>query len=155
MIANVTALKYADIEVFKKAVITLSRQTPFPDQAFNNFDRIVNEFDFKQYLNFNVNLLLKNQDGEILGVVNGTGIEGGVGTIIWLLIDSRFKKLGFGSILFKSACEKYKELGAHKIKLTVPEKTTVEFYKKQNMLLEGFHPNHWWNMDMWSMSKFI
>ena len=56
-----------------------------------------------------------------------------------------------GKALFAEAVKAYREKGAHKIKLTVPQEETVRFYEKQGMELEGVHRNHWWNHDFWAM----
>ncbi len=92
----------------------------------------------------------REQD-KLEGVVLGTPVEGGVGTIIWLLVNNHKQKKGVGSILFREACRIYKEKGAHKVKLTVPDELTIDFYVKQGMKLEGVHKNHWWNCDFWAM----
>jgi GNAT superfamily N-acetyltransferase len=88
---------------------------------------------------------------DINGLILGTPPEGGVGTIIWVLVNNNNQQKGIGSHLFNYAKLWYKQKGAHKIKLTVPDKKTVNFYLKQGMKLEGEHLNHWWNNDFWSM----
>ncbi|MGE0932120.1 GNAT family N-acetyltransferase [Peijinzhouia sedimentorum] len=100
-------------------------------------------------------LSAKNEQDEISGLLLGTPCEGGVGTIVWVLVESKKQKMGLGKQLFDKAVDIYKEKGAHKIKLTVPEEKTVEFYKKQGMRLEGHHPNHWWNHEFWSMGLIL
>lgn len=92
-----------------------------------------------------------DEGGYIQGIVIGSPVEGGVGTIIWVLVDNDSQHRGIGSKLFKEAKKCFINKGAHKIKLTVPEEKTVEFYRKQGMILEGLHRNHWWNQDFWSM----
>lgn len=95
--------------------------------------------------------LLARENGRTLGVILGTPPEGGVGTIVWVLVDSKLQKKGVGTALFSEACQIYRAKGAHKIKLTVPDEETVNFYLKQGMTLEGIHRKHWWNADFWSM----
>ena len=92
---------------------------------------------------------------ELAGVLLGSSPEGGVATIIWLMVDRRYQRRGFGSTLFKYACRLYREMGCHKIKLTVSQKNTIRFYEIQGMQVEGFHKNHWWKMDMWSLGKIL
>jgi hypothetical protein len=88
---------------------------------------------------------------EIAGLILGTPSEGGVGTIIWVMVNNNKQQKGIGSSLFNFTKQWYKNKGTHKIKLTVPDRSTVDFYLKQGMKLEGEHLNHWWNQDFWSM----
>jgi GNAT superfamily N-acetyltransferase len=100
-------------------------------------------------------LVAIDEKEEIVGLILGTPSEGGVGTIIWVLVDNDKQQKGIGGSLFNYAKEWYKNNGAHKIKLTVPDKKTVDFYLKQGMILEGEHLNHWWNHDFWSMGLIL
>ncbi|MEQ9187352.1 MAG: GNAT family N-acetyltransferase [Cryomorphaceae bacterium] len=95
--------------------------------------------------------LLATEKDDYLGLVLGTPPEGGVATIIWLLVDPKKQQRGVGQQLFAKATEIYKQKGAHKVKLTVPKESIVEFYTKQGMTIEGVHRNHWWNQDFWAM----
>lgn len=95
--------------------------------------------------------LTAKQQSKIHGVVLGTPVEGGVATIIWVLVDQQLQNKGIGSLLFREACRVYEKKGAHKVKLTVPDEQTVNFYLKQGMILEGVHKNHWWKSDFWAM----
>lgn len=92
---------------------------------------------------------------EITGLILGTPIEGGVGTIVWVLVDSTKQQKGIGSKLLDFAKTWYSSKGAHKLKLTVPDRKTVEFYTKQGMILEGEHRNHWWGRDFWAMGIIL
>ena len=100
-------------------------------------------------------LIATDENNNTIGVLLGTPIEGGVGTIIWVLVDSTSQQKRVGTQLFEIAKEWYKKKGAHKIKLTVPDRKTVEFYTKQGMVLEGVHSNHWWNNNFWSMGLIL
>lgn len=90
-------------------------------------------------------------DGKMVGLVLGTGLEGGVGTIIWVLVSPEHQGLGIGRSLLSFTLGQYSVSGAHKVKLTVPEKKTTEFYLKCGWNLEGYHPKHWWEKDFWAM----
>jgi hypothetical protein len=96
-----------------------------------------------------------SSDGRMCGIVLGTPVEGGVGTIIWVLVNKKFQKQQIGTNLFNESMIRYRNKGAHKIKLTVPDKDTVDFYLKQRMDLEGYHKNHWWGKDFYSMGLSI
>ena len=87
----------------------------------------------------------------IIGILMGTPLEGGVGTIIWVLVDNNYQKKGIGRDLFQNAINLYKLKGGHKVKLTVPDEKTTDFYKKNGMRVEGFHSNHWWKQDFWAL----
>lgn len=85
-----------------------------------------------------------------VGIVSGPPPEGGVGTIVWLLIQEKMRGAHVGSTLFKLACDYYKSIHCHKLKLTAPSQKARDFYHKVGMQEEGFHPQHWWNADYWS-----
>jgi GNAT superfamily N-acetyltransferase len=88
-----------------------------------------------------------------VGFLTGTPAEGGVGTIIWILVHKSQQGKGLGRQLFNEACRFYEAQGCHKIKLTAHNKGLKSFYKKLGMKEEGFHPRHWWEMDFWSFGK--
>lgn len=99
-------------------------------------------------------VLLAVWDGtEPVGLLLGTPPEGGVATIIWMLVAGKYRSQGIGGRMFKEACTRYKAIDCHKVKLTVPTEAAKKFYEKQGMVVEGFHPNHWWGKDFWSMGK--
>ena len=62
-----------------------------------------------------------------VGVIISSGLEGGVSTIIWLLVDPRHRGLGIGLELINFFIGLQKDLGAHKIKLTVASKEAMNF----------------------------
>jgi ribosomal protein S18 acetylase RimI-like enzyme len=152
---EISLLCKEDIENYKAKLNYLIEETiKLPKEATESYKRSW-ELDFiKKNLN-NYLFLTSKIDGEIAGLILGTPPEGGVGTIIWVLVDPIRQGSGIGKKLLKKAYQYYKSKGAHKIKLTVPDKITLEFYKKQGMILEGFHPNHWHKADFWSMGKRI
>jgi len=89
--------------------------------------------------------------GALVGVVSGTAPEAGVGTVIWLLVDASWRGRKVGTSLYHAACEAYRFLGAHKIKLTAPSEEARRFYEGCGMRVEGFHPNHWFGMTFSSL----
>lgn len=98
-------------------------------------------------------LLAARRDGEMEGILIGTPPEGGVATILWLLVSAKCRREGIGKSLFEAGCRRFRSMGCHKVKLTAPTSDAVRFYEKQGMAVEGFHPNHWWHLDFWSMGK--
>jgi GNAT superfamily N-acetyltransferase len=92
---------------------------------------------------------------ELQGFVVGNAPESGVATIIWLLVKKPYQSQGVGAVLFKRACELYKERGAHKVKLTASVERARDFYVNQGMQEEGFHPEHWWRVDFWVLGKIL
>lgn len=148
-------IKISEINIYlEKLNSWLKESLTFPEKAIRNYNNIWN----KDFVISNLNKAVfigaweKNQ---LIGLVLGTNIEGGVGTIVWVLVDSKFQEKGIGSALMKKTMNVYKNKGAHKVKLTVPNKDIVKFYEKQGMNKEGVFKNHWWNMDFWSMGKTI
>jgi GNAT superfamily N-acetyltransferase len=99
--------------------------------------------------------LTMRSGGDLQGVVIGNAPEGGVATIIWLLVRRPFQSQGAGAALFRSACQIYKDRGAHKVKLTASNKRARDFYVSQGMQEEGFHPKHWWKTDFWVLGKIL
>lgn len=97
-------------------------------------------------------LLTAWQQETLCGLISGTDCEGGVATVIWLFIEPAYQQQGIGKALFNAACEIYKEKQCHKIKLTAMTKKAKDYYCKLGMQQEGFHPNHWWGLDFWSLA---
>lgn len=152
---SISLLSKIEINSFKKKLDQLIEQTiDLPKEAIESYKSNWDEKSIELQLN-NFLFLVAQNDNEIVGLILGSPHEGGVGTIIWVLIDPYIQKKGLGSQLFKEACKFYKNKGAHKIKLAVPDEKTVNFYKKQGMYLEGTHQNHWYGADFWSMGMNI
>lgn len=86
-----------------------------------------------------------------VGLVSGTQGEGGVGTIVWLMVDAPYRNQRLGRGLFWEAVKYYQTLNCHKIKLTAPTVEAKNFYLQQGMVVEGFHENHWYGINFWSM----
>ncbi len=100
-------------------------------------------------------LLAAKESGGIIGLVIGTAPEGGVATIIWLLVAPNHIRKGIGRMLFLEACHLYRSMGCHKVKLTTTSRHAVGFYESQGMRIEGYHPEHWWHMDFWSLGIIL
>ena len=124
----------------------------FPQEAIHHYQDGWTEEQIRQKAADPRQILLMATDSDApIGLLLGTAPEGGVATIIWLLVDSDSRRQGIGGLLFREACREYKSMGCHKLKLTAPTKQAVAFYTKQGMACEGVHPDHWWRMDFWSM----
>ncbi len=126
-----------------------------PEAAKFHFKSQWNEESIRNQLGKWLFLIAKDESGNINGVLLGSPPEGGVATIVWVLVDRITQNKGLGARLFEKARQIYKDKNVHKIKLTVPDEQTVKFYKKQGMVLEGIHRNHWWRHDFWSMGLEI
>ena len=100
-------------------------------------------------------LMTARVNGQLAGLLLGTSPEGGVATIIWVLVADEYRRQGVGGRMFMEACHRYRLLGCHKIKLTAPTLQAVAFYEKQGMKREGFHPDHWWRKEFWSMGMTL
>jgi ribosomal protein S18 acetylase RimI-like enzyme len=128
----------------------------FPEQALGYFrDSLTVDSIAQQAQNPKQVLLAARRKGELVGLLLGTPPEGGVATIVWVLVAPECRREGIGCQMFQEACRRYRDLGCHKVKLTVPNEQTVQFYEKQGMQVEGFHANHWWHVDFWSLGKSL
>lgn len=148
---EITRISNNEAQLFSDHLQRLVLETiKLPDIAIRHYLKSWNTEKVINQLNDYIFLLAK-EENQVLGLVLGAPPEGGVGTIIWVLVDEKAQKKGVGKELFNQACNDYILKGAHKVKLTVPDEKTVEFYLKQGMITEGIHRNHWWNHDFWSM----
>jgi GNAT superfamily N-acetyltransferase len=120
----------------------------FPPEAINRYrDALAKSSN---------NLLLgARKNGDLVGVLVCLFPEGGIATILWLIVASNYRGQGIGSKLFDEACKWALDNGCHKIKLTASTEDAVSFYKLKGMIIEGFHPNHWWHLDFWSLGKLL
>jgi len=118
----------------------------FPKSSMSSYRKLFS----KKIIGYKV-LYKKN----ICGFIIGTSPEGGVGTIIWLILKKEFRGKKLGKLLFERIKQYYKSKNCHKIKLTVPTRKALKFYKRMGMKVEGFHRKHWWKMDFWSLGLTI
>lgn len=93
-----------------------------------------------------------SEQGALLGAFCVTLPEGGVSTLIWLLVAPEAHGQGLGTALFHQACAQAKTLGAHKLKLTTPCPKNVAFYERMGMRIEGRHLRHWFGVDFTAMA---
>lgn len=128
----------------------------FSNQAKLSYKKTWTEEKIKQRIDHQADLLLLAWDQQKpVGLVSGTIPEAGVGTIIWLLIDENYRRRKLGQILLQQACGYYRHLNCHKLKLTAPSDQAKDFYVKQGMSVEGFHPQHWWQADYWALGMIL
>ncbi|MBO6556827.1 MAG: GNAT family N-acetyltransferase [Pseudomonadales bacterium] len=122
-----------------------------PEKALTHYAHQFNEQQVAELSELWLFLVCVSETGEIEGLILGSPQEGGVATIVWLLVSKNSQGLGLGKKLFANACDHYRRKGAHKLKLTTSEETTTNYYKTLGMRLEGIHKNHWWEHDFWAM----
>lgn len=136
--------------------IVESQFPQFPTHALETYKAIWVESKLKNRITQGTELLIVAwQQNSPIGLVYGTLPEGGVGTIIWMIVKQAHQGKKIGKNLFANACQYYKKLGCHKLKLTAPSEQAKDFYLKQGMIIEGFHPCHWWSIDFWSLGRLI
>ena len=124
----------------------------FTEEALQVYEQSWQETILKKRLENSKDLLLvASLNSQAIGLVSGTPPEGGVGTIIWLIIHPEHRDKKLGKTLLQQACQHYQDLHCHKIKLTAPTEAAKNFYLKQGMQTEGFHPRHWFGLDFWSL----
>lgn len=128
----------------------------FPTNALETYKKAWSYKKIEERITASSDLFLVAWDNQLpIGLISGSPPEGGVGTIIWLMVDKNYRNKKIGSYLLSLAKQFYQNLGCHKIKLTAPTKRAKEFYLKQGMMLEGFHAKHWWKIDFWSLAQSI
>jgi ribosomal protein S18 acetylase RimI-like enzyme len=153
---EIREISKSDSEAYSNCLEKLINTTiNLPQNAKDSFKKQWNSESINVQIGNWLFLIAADETDNIIGLILGTPTEGGVGTIIWLLVENKIQQKGIGRKLFEKAKVWYKSKGAHKIKLTVPDKSTVGFYLKQGMTLEGEHPNHWWNHNFWSMGLIL
>lgn len=86
-----------------------------------------------------------------IALLFGSASEGGVATVIWLLVAATERRRGLGRRLLAEACARYRALGCHKLKLTAPSERARDYYRANGFQVEGYHPRHWWQSDFWSL----
>jgi GNAT superfamily N-acetyltransferase len=153
---DIREINQSDSELYLNSLKRLIETTiDLPQNAKDAFKKQWNNELINAQIGNWLFLIATNDVNSTEGLILGSPIEGGVGTIIWVLVDKNIQQKGLGTKLFDTAKVWYKKKGAHKIKLTVPDKSTVGFYLKQGMTLEGEHTNHWWNHNFWSMGLIL
>lgn len=134
----------------------MTHDLSFPSVALEHFSQIFTDEEvFRRIQCPDSPIFIATKNRRIAGAMIGSSPEGGVGTIIWLTVYSEFRGLGVGKTLFKKACEAYRSMGCHKVKLTASTLEAVKFYKKIGMSVEGHHISHWWMIDFWSLGKLL
>ncbi len=124
----------------------------FPPEAINDYLKPWTPDHVRSRLERGHDILVAAYaDDELIGLASGTAPEAGVGTIVWLLIDGAWRDRKAGRALYGAACHAYRDLGAHKVKLTAPSERAKRFYEACGMRVEGFHSNHWYKMEFFSL----
>ena len=135
---------------------TAERELSFSGNAIKHFREIFTDDELvRRYNDPAAPVFVIQQKNIISGALIGTAPEGGVGTVVWLVVAPECRMSGIGRSLFEKACGFYFSSGCHKIKLTASTRDAVSFYEKLGMNVEGFHPSHWWGLDFWSMGKLL
>lgn len=96
-----------------------------------------------------------NPDGKARGLLFGAPEDSGVGTIIWLGVAEGQRSVGLGAKLMRAAFADYQARGCHKVKVYTETEVAKQFYVKLGMEVEGFHPQHWWQVNFWSLGMQI
>lgn len=99
-------------------------------------------------------LLLTLQEHD-LALIHARAPEYGVGNILWLLVDKSCQRNKFGTFLLDQCIKFYRELGAHKIRVTSPIISNKEFYLKSGFEEEGVLKNHWHKISFYNYGLFL
>lgn len=124
----------------------------FPLEGRKKFIQDWNLQAVKKKINSHL-LLFCDINDRMNGLLLGTYPEGGVSTILWLLVEEEFRAKGMGKLLIDSSIQFYKRKNSHKIKLSICEKYLLKFYEKLGFRLEGRHSRHWWETTFYSLGK--
>ena len=90
----------------------------FPTFALKYFSKKFTENEFSPLVfNDQIPTLIVQQHNKIIGVLIGAAGEGGVGSIIWLVVEPHHHGKGTGKALFNEACAIFRAHRCHKIKL--------------------------------------
>lgn len=142
------------IHFFNKNLVTSFPY--FSNKARASYSEVFHPENIKQKIASNREIIyIAKTNTETKGLIFGSPPEGGIGTIIWLMVDAQHQGQGIGLCLLKKSIEIYQSLGTHKIKLTVHDKRALKFYLREGFVIEGHHLNHWWNLDFHSLALMI
>ncbi len=129
----------------KRLADTFSRT--FPSEAVNKYSDDFMLENLAQHIKaddrVNIAALIQN---DIVGIMFGSHINGGVASVIWIAVHPDIKGRGIGRILMEETFRKYNALGAHKLVLYTETEDAKIFYEKIGMTVEGIHPKHWWGI---------
>lgn len=137
---------------FKKKILHFFNNLSFFKKKHKKY--IIQEIKNKFYFS-NKFFIIAKIDSVVVGLIIATKPEGGVGTILWLIVKKSHYKKGIGTILIKKIIKEYKNNKAHKIKVTTPIKVNINFYKKFNFEVECYLKKHWWKKNFWQLSRKI
>ena len=131
--------------------------TTFPDPAKKDYiEDCASEKINRQILEKKCVMLgAFNAQGEAVGYMFGSPPIGGVGTIIWLAINSDYRNNKIGSKIVGSACAEYKSRKCHKLRVHTHIEEAKQFYLHIGWVEEGFHPKQWYGVDYWSLGKLL
>ncbi len=130
--------------------------TTFPQIAIDKYKQdwqeknIKNAIDDKEKV-----MIIAKMDNEIVGLLFGSGLNGGVGNIIWIAVSSEYRGTGVGKLLCEKAEKEYQKKNAHKIVLYTETASGKKFYERIGYSHEGTHPKHWWGVDHFCMAKIL
>ncbi len=128
----------------------------FCDEARSSYSQSLSFENIEKKLTHgNEIILIAEHDETICGFLFGVQPEGGVATIIWLIVHPQYQGRKIGKQLTDASKMHYQSIGAHKIKLTVHSERALQFYLREGFSIEGKHINHWWNLDFYSVAYSI
>lgn len=157
MSIEISALKPDDAETLWQLVHAVAaKEMGFPEEAMRHYRGSLTGGEFTRRVQDPRQVLLAaRRQGQMVGVVAGSAPEGGVATIVWLLVTAGARGSGLGTRLFLEACARYRAMGCHKIKLMATSPDAVRFYERCGMSVEGYHPDHWWHLNFWALGMHI
>jgi GNAT superfamily N-acetyltransferase len=141
-----------DNYIIKKKILFFFKDLPFFKKKQKKY--FIQQINSKFYFHNKI-FVIAMFESVIVGLAIATKPEGGVGTILWLIVKKSHYKKGIGTILIKKIIKEYKNNKAHKIKITTPIKKNINFYKKFSFEIECYLKKHWWKKNFWQLSRKI
>lgn len=92
---------------------------------------------------------------KLVGFLLGGSPEGGIGTIVWLMVKEECQKKGIGVRLLIKAEDVYKLYHCHKIRVFTYNALVKNFYEKNSFVTSTLHKDYWWRKDFWEFNKNI
>ena len=152
-------LKSKDVNETTKLFHTILIDTfykTFPEDAINKYKEDWQEDSvYKAVANKDKVMIVAKYKSRIIGLLFGSSLNGGVGSIIWVAVSRDQRGRGIGKLLCEKAENEYRNKGAHKIVLYTETLSGKRFYERIGYVHEGTHPKHWWGIDHYCLAKIL
>ncbi len=153
---KIVRLNLDDLDRFEKLFYSmldhdLEDLRPFKDQLYKTYS--------PSYLKFIINstrtiLFGVKKNDELVGFLWGNTVYHGLGFVVWIMIDSRSRKLDLGSKLLKRYEEYVKSNNGHVVELYCFD-NVLDFYSKNGYDVIGIRPKGYFGLRQNILNKLI